>query len=253
MAFVDAEMTTSGTAAIALTPERIRDTSITSAGEITATAEATKLLIVTITSAGEMSSAMVPARLISAEMVSEAALGSAIAAQSILNAVMVSLGISGSVLAIPDADSEVWVCSLGGGSSSYSNYAFNSFAKIGDAYYGAGPGGIYELAGDDDDGAPVRAGLSFGKRDFGSSSKKTVSEAYFGMSSSGNLFVKLIAEGEEYIYRTEDNSPEMQQQRIKFGKGLQANYLTLEIYNEDGADFELDTVEFMVADLSRKT
>jgi hypothetical protein len=44
----------------------------------------------------------------------------------------------------------------------------------------------------------------------------------------------------------------LKQQRITLGKGLKANYIELEIYNSDGCEFELDSVEFVMADLKRK-
>ena len=47
-------------------------------------------------------------------------------------------------------------------------------------------------------------------------------------------------------------SPEMQQQRITTGKGLKTNYITAQFFNEDGADFEIDSVRFFVADLTRR-
>lgn len=175
------------------------------------------------------------------------------ATSAFLDAVMYSFVHSGATFAIPGVGAETWAFNTGsGGSSSYSNFDFNSYAKIGDKFYGASPGGIAELDGDSDDGAPIRAVIGLGQRDFGSAMRKTVSHAYIGMSATGNLFVKLIAEGAEYIYKTRDFSEEMQQQRVTFGKGLRTNYVWLDIYNEDGADFEIDTVEFHVADLSRR-
>lgn len=175
------------------------------------------------------------------------------ATSAFLDAVMYSFVHSGSTFSIPGVGTETWAFNTGsGGSSSYSNFDFNSYAKIGDKFYGASPSGIAELDGDSDDGAPIRAAIGLGQRDFGSAMRKTVSHAYIGMSATGNLFVKLIAEGAEYIYKTRDFSAEMQQQRVTFGKGLRTNYVWLDIYNEDGADFEIDTVEFHVADLSRR-
>lgn len=175
------------------------------------------------------------------------------ATSAFLEAVMYAFVHSGSSFSIPGVGDETWVFNVdAGGSSSYSNFEFNSYAKIGDKYYGASPNGIFELDGDTDDGAPIRAVIGLGKRDFGSAMRKTISHAYIGMSATGNLFLKVIAEGAEYIYKTRDFSAEMQQQRISCGKGLKSNYVWLDIYNEGGADFEIDTVEFHVADLSRR-
>ena len=144
----------------------------------------------------------------------------------------------------------------GGGTTAYTNYGFNSYALIGGRHYGAGPDGIFLLDGDTDAGAPIRANVALGKLDFGSALQKTISHAYVGMSGAGNLFMKVIVgegdEAREYVYKTRGFSSSLQQQRIVAGKGLKANYVEVEFYNEDGADFELDTVEFHVADLTRR-
>jgi len=210
-------------------------------------------LVVTMNSQGVMTTTLASAVLVSADMLSEAAMGSTLAANGIYQAVMLSLARSGAVLGVPESDNETWVINLdSGGTTSYSNYAFNSFALIGGKYYGASAAGIFELEGDTDAGALIRARVALGELDFGSPMLKTVSEAYVGMSGTGHLFVKLIAEGSEFIYRTSGYSDKLKQQRVKFGKGLRTNYVELELFNEDGADFELDTVEFHVADLTRR-
>lgn len=253
MAYVDATITSSAAASAGMEPTRVRDAAIVSSGIASSSMAAAKLLIVSITSGAIASATMARDKIVSAEMLSAATAGSSIAVQAVLNAVMQSLAISGSVLTLPDAAGEVWVVNLdSNGSTTYTNYPFNSYAKIGGRYYGASDDGVHLLEGDTDDGDPIAANVSLGKRDFDSSAKKTVSHCYVGMSGQGNLFVKVIAEGKEYLYKTRSYSPEMQQQRVMFGKGLRANYVTLELYNEGGADFEVDTIEFVVADLSRK-
>ncbi len=148
---------------------------------------------------------------------------------------------------------EAWAVNLDGfGSTTYSNYPFESFANIGGRYFGAAMTGIHELDGDDDAGQPIRAAIDFGDVDFGTSLKKTVAEAYLGMSANGHLLLKILAEGREYVYRTRDYSEHMQQQRVTLGKGLRPNYAGLQLFNEDGADFALDSVEFVPVTMSRR-
>ena len=227
--------------------------SLSSQGFVGAKMAASTFLVVSMNSTGAASSVFVVQAVVDAELLAEAAAGSTMGMSAIREAVMLSLARSGDVLGVPGSDNETWVVNLdSSGSTNYTNYAFNSFATIGGRHYGAGPDGIFLLDGDTDAGAPIRASVSLGKLDFGKATKKTVAECYVGMSGAGNLFVKVIAEGAAYVYKTRDFSDELQQQRVKFGKGLKTNYVELEIYNEDGADFELDTVEFRVADLSRR-
>ncbi len=150
-------------------------------------------------------------------------------------------------------DGEVWVVNdETGASTSYDNYAFNSFAKYRGKYLGAKADGFFLLEGDTDDGSPVRSAISFGKHDFGTTAKKTVPNCYIGLASDGHVYLRVIADGQTYTYKTVSNTDYLATQRIKLGRGIAANYLTFELYNEEGADFELSPVEFEAITLSRR-
>ena len=154
---------------------------------------------------------------------------------------------------VPAEDVDAWAVNLDGfGSTTYSGFPFNSFANIGGRYFGAAMTGIHELEGDDDAGAPIQASIDFGVVSFGSTLKKTVAEAYLGMSGTGHLFLKIVADGQEFIYRTRSYSEHMRAQRVTLGKGLRPNYAGLQLFNDDGADFALDSVEFVPVTLSRR-
>jgi hypothetical protein len=212
-----------------------------------------QFLFVKMFSKATATATMASVHMTGAEMFSLTTFGTTWTTSSALQAVMLSLARSGDVMTVPEGDNETWVINLeSSGSTNYTNYRFGSYANIAGQPYGANSDGIYLLDGDTDSGVAIRANVSMGKLDFKSAIKKTVTECYLGMSAKGNLFVKVIAEGAEYIYKTRSYSEELQQQRVTFGKGLRTNYVTLEIYNENGADFELDTVEFRVADLTRR-
>ena len=154
----------------------------------------------------------------------------------------------------PGADLEVHAVNLDGyGSTTYSNYPFNSFARIGNRYYGAKLDGLFELGGADDAGVPIDAAICPGKLDFGTPQQKTVSEVFIGAASESALLLKVAGPAGEFSYAAQSFSAELRQHRFKLGKGLKTNYLIPVFYNQDGADFEIDTLEFEVADLSRKT
>ncbi|RST54102.1 hypothetical protein [Variovorax sp. DXTD-1] len=156
-------------------------------------------------------------------------------------------------LTTPGADLEVHAVNLDGfGSTTYSNYPFNSFARIGDRYYGAKLDGLFLLGGADDAGQPINAAICPGNLDFGSPQQKTISEAFIGAASKCPLKLKVAVPGSEFEYAAETHSDELKQHRFKLGKGLKANYLIPVFYNQDGSDFEVDSLEFEVADLSRK-
>lgn len=149
--------------------------------------------------------------------------------------------------------SDTWAVNLENlGSTRYEGFNFNSFAKIGDSYFGCRADGIYQLDGDTDSGEPIQAMVSFGKQSFGTSALKRISNAYVGVSSAGRMFLRVIAEGEAYTYAARSADENLQVQRIDTGKGLRVNYLEFELYNEDGNDFELASVEFAVLPMSRR-
>lgn len=152
-----------------------------------------------------------------------------------------------------DSDIQTFVFNVeSDGNTTYTNFGFNSYCMIGGRYFAASVDGIFELAGDTDDGNPIRSRLGLGRKSFATAQKKTVESMYLGMSAGGHLYLKVISEGCTYTYRTEDFSAFIQQQRIKLGKGLKPNYIDFELYNADGANFDIDTVEFRVVELSRK-
>lgn len=157
-------------------------------------------------------------------------------------------------MSTPGADLEVHAVNLDGfGSTTYSNYPFNSFARIGDRYYGAKLDGLFVLEGDTDAGAKIRSAICPGKLDFGTPQNKTLVEAWMASKSQGALSMKLFADKEEYLYDFRSYTvEEFAEHRVKFGKGVKANYLTPIIYNVDGKDFEIDALQFEIAALSRK-
>ena len=118
-----------------------------------------------------------------------------------LELVLRNLITAQSGMPFPADDVETWVMNTEtGGFTRYEGFNFNSYAKIGDSYYGCAEDGIYQLDGDTDSGEPIRAMVSFGKQDFGTSAFKHISNAYIGVSSTGKLVLRVIAEGESYDY-----------------------------------------------------
>ena len=167
---------------------------------------------------------------------------------------VVSALISGGQLFPAEAASpDVWVLNIeSGGFTRYEDFAFNSYAKIGDTYFGCKADGVYQLDGDTDAGDLIQAMVSFGKQNFGTSALKRITNAYVGVSSTGKLVLKVIADGAEYDYVARDSSEYMQTQRFDTGRGLRLNQLEFELYNQDGDDFELSSVEFAVLTTERR-
>ncbi|MGH8073632.1 MAG: hypothetical protein ACREO4_06115 [Lysobacter sp.] len=146
------------------------------------------------------------------------------------------------------------------GLSRYTQYPFNSFAKIGGRYYGAVGSGIHRLDGDDDAGEPIAARLRMGLSDLGTRVLKRVPEAYVGYSSDGTLLLRVISIEEvtgakqAATYKLAPRgAAATRENRFKMGRGVKSVDWDFEIENVDGADFTLDSIEFRPLRLDRRT
>jgi hypothetical protein len=130
--------------------------------------------------------------------------------------------------------------------SEYESYPFNSFAKIGDAYFGANNKGLYELSGDSDDGTPIEAFARLGLTDFGAETQKRLDSAYLGFRVNGEMVLKIETEdGTERWYKVRGDSERLHRERVHpIGKGLRSVWWQFELANIDGADFEFEYIEF---------
>lgn len=144
--------------------------------------------------------------------------------------------------------------------STYTQFPFNSFAKIGGRYYGAHAGGIARLGGRTDMGEPIRARLRLGMSDFGSRLVKSFSDVFFGLAADGQMLLKAIyvdertAEKHMAIYKVMARPAAVSREtRAKVGRGMKAVDWDFEIENVDGADFDLQSIQFYPTQLSRRT
>lgn len=135
-----------------------------------------------------------------------------------------------------------------GGVTEYRNYAFNSFARMGDKYLGATRDGLYELLGDKDDGTNIIATIRSGYAQWGGTHLGGFKAAYLATTGEGAFVLKVITkDGNTYIYNvvTKDG----RSAKVDLGKGLRSRYFAFELVSS-GQDFDLDTLEFvpLVAD-----
>lgn len=187
------------------------------------------------------------------DMVSNVTVSSESLLTALASASMISTANGDSLLPGDVSQHTAWVANAEtGGFTRYENFQFNSFAKIDGVYYGCREDGIYKLEGDDDNGEPVQAMLSLGKQMFKTTSFKKVHNCYLGIASDGVMYLKVIVEGEEYLYSSRRSDTNMMTQRIDLGRGLRATFYEFELYNADGEDFEINNIEFLVAPLTRR-
>lgn len=153
------------------------------------------------------------------------------------------VGVSAAYLE-PSGSITTWaVNTRSGATTEYTNYNFNSFARMGLRYFGASAEGLYELDGDTDDGENIIAKIKSGFAQFGGSRYSSFKAAYVGMRGDGYIYLKLTTgDGKDYTYRSMLQN--MQTTKVLLGKGLRARYFSFELVS-DGQDFDLDTIEFI--------
>lgn len=212
------------------------------------------VLLVTMDSAGSIVSAALAYITQDVAIPSSFAATSSLSITALLNAIMNSAVVGASPVPLLEDGAETWVVNADTGASwAYENFSFNGYATFDGVTYGTKSDGLYMLSGDTDDGQPIRASLSFGKIDFSTSKLKRMESAYIGASSTGKMFLKVtLSDGTEYVYASRRDGAELAQQRFDIGRGTKATYFEFELFNSNGCDFELDTVEFVAVELSRR-
>lgn len=153
----------------------------------------------------------------------------------------------------PVEPGEAWAVNTATSASTrYENYSFNSLMIVRGRPFGVKPSGVYLLAGATDAGAPIQQGVALGKHDFGTQVLKHIEAVYVGVSSTGQLLLR-IGDGEgAYTYQARRVDPHTKVQRFDPGKGLRANYFTFDLLNEYGGQFELDNITFNIAATKRR-
>jgi hypothetical protein len=132
----------------------------------------------------------------------------------------------------------------------YSNYDFNSFARIGDTIFAANESGIYSLDDSDtDNGTPIGAFFETPATDFGISLKKNFTRAYIGYESPGQLLLTMIPDGNlsnsvQYTFPNVSPYPgsHFHQDFIDLGAFEFARYWKARIDNIGGCYFGIDAL-----------
>lgn len=188
--------------------------------------------------------------------VDTAAFSSAVDEQQRVAALVREGVLVGGLVALTDDTYTFAINTKSSGLSEYTNFPFNSFAGFGQTYLAAADDGLYELAGDTDDGANIAAAIRTGLLDFGSSLSKRMPRAYLGYTSTGNLVLKVVHSDQGvlredwYELTTTQGAPDTR--RFKLGRGPKARYWQFELVNANGADFDVDTLRLYPLILERR-
>lgn len=151
----------------------------------------------------------------------------------------------------PDGSFSTWAMNVHTGAvTEYDNYAFNSFAQIGNRYLGASETGLYELNGDDDDGDDIIARLRSGFMQFGGTHLSRLKAAYIAARGEGDVILRIIT-GDGVTYDYQASTRNMRSTKVDMGKGQRARYFAFELITA-GQDFDLDTLEFVPIVVQRR-
>lgn len=127
----------------------------------------------------------------------------------------------------------------------------NSYASYNRVYLMAGPDGIYTLGGDLESTAQwkVRTGQFDDKRP----NLKRLTELLLGARYSGTIKARVWKDGTRYFdYVLSDRDiTELQQVRVKVGKGLKSRYYMVEL-SGTGGKLELDSLQMTMPDTHRR-
>lgn len=141
--------------------------------------------------------------------------------------------------------------------SRYTNFKFNSAARIGNQLVAAGDGGLYVIGDFDDNGAPIAASLTTGLTDVGDPQQKRVREIYLGYESSGAMGVDVAVtmSGTEQTFGytfPAKTAADPTANRQKVGRGLKSRFWRFIIHNVTGARFRVTETRVDVEQTSRK-
>lgn len=134
-----------------------------------------------------------------------------------------------------------------GGHSTYTNYGFNSFVRIGNDYYGFSGAGIFRLDGETDDGTRIDWQVKTGISTFGTFKLKYIHDARVTMRADGDIAMREIVDeqtdrSQAIIYSDERYG--IHARRVKLPKGIKGTSWQFEVYGEKtNADIKELSVE----------
>ena len=174
---------------------------------------------------------------------------------SSLSAVL-SLAASGQLMISNSADyidpvySQYSVNTASGAVSRYEGFKFDGFTR--DAGSGAAyawrQDGLYAI--EDDSGEVIRGLIDLGATDFGTTQLKRVDEAFVGVTTDGDVYLKVIADrGRETFYQAKGCRDGL---RAQMAKGIAGRQWTVELEIVDATHVELLDVEFNVGVSARR-
>lgn len=140
------------------------------------------------------------------------------------------------------------------GVTEYTNFPFNSFAKVNGQWYAAGPGGLYLLGSADDDGTGIAWVLRTGQMDDKEPGLKRLPEVLLALRSNGPVKVRVYPDDNtfyDYVLPAVKKNT-IHQHRVRPGKGMRSRYYSVELQGVGGSDLELDSMQVNMTKTGRR-
>lgn len=136
----------------------------------------------------------------------------------------------------------------------YTNYDFNSYAKIGSSYYGVSSEGIVLLDGDDDDGASIDWAIKTGQHDDKNPGLKRLPEVLVGLRSNGPIRVRVHKDDNAYYdyVLPAVKRDTIHQARVTPGKGMRSRWFAVELQGIAGSAAEIDSLQMLMTKTNRR-
>ncbi len=159
----------------------------------------------------------------------------------------------------PLSDYTAWSVNVKNGAhAGFTNYEFSSLLYFNGKYYGTRDDGLFELAGDDDNGAKIVTSNRWGASDHGTAYPKRFhhSDVECRSRNAGTMILKIYADEEDSKSFPFDpgelGRKGLHNQVVRGRRDLLGTEITPEIVNVDGGDWEVNGFEINMQTLPRR-
>lgn len=132
---------------------------------------------------------------------------------------------------------------LTGALATYQGFDFLSFARAGGNTYACRADGMYLVRPGDDNGSPIDIDIDFGASSYGSVNTKTIEDVFLGLSTDGQVYLRVTTDDVEYRYNVIAREPAS---KAVLGRGVSGRRWNLALEITDATSMELDYLEVIV-------
>ncbi len=113
--------------------------------------------------------------------------------------------------------------------------------------------GLYLFGGTLDETSYIKTKIKTASLDFDTSSMKQITSVILGATNSGKVVLKVSIDGDQTVYyELRPSSRNLENQRLKIGKGLYGRYWQFELITKENSTLDLDTFEVLPIIFKRK-